>query len=560
MAFILGPTNRGLRKNLYTLYKRTLSSHSTGLGLKKEYRVVALCLCKDLDEVFSSRHRFNDTTAFPNLASRLFLLHDPVNEDQHHHDGRKEKESSHQPEVVQYERHGVLRERTKSSSPSSHVPKSDRACKPSNPRRKSLASKRPFAGIHTPRTGVANKSFFFKSLRIFEGSCYDFYSCPKVNRISRSLFDGPAFEEIYCVYWEAAYERKKEKGKGREGKLISGILDHCTRYQPLEDLIRVRMRGKLFPSMFGSVLERLFLVHDFAVDLASASVPTRTRLAEYHDQKDWWEKNFVLIYTCSILRLVLDDDNIFLFSIFGFDDDISEFLSSCWRDFVGKNDSLNTCWCLLILRTPRQRINIDLPIQQRLENDFGACFAHYRIRLFALLRATAFETSFITVTCAYSLASLYEQSIHKLEGLCADARARSTAFGIIESQACRSLAVGFLLLKLLECIFALGLDIAGHADDKVWHEREQSVFGCVDGSCHVQSSRLEDLQCATRHIEPHAFAENCDGWIIDFHCIQNATLCINLEEAKDYLRDSDGAKIVKNAREASSSSSTTLRP
>jgi hypothetical protein len=50
-------------------------------------------------------------------------------------------------------------------------------------------------------------------------------------------------------------------------------------------------RGKLFPSMFGSVLERLFLVHDFAVDLASASVPTRTRLAEYHDQKDWWEKN-----------------------------------------------------------------------------------------------------------------------------------------------------------------------------------------------------------------------------------------------------------------------------
>jgi hypothetical protein len=63
-------------------------------------------------------------------------------------------------------------------------------------------------------------------LKIFEGYCYDFYSCSKTNRISRSLFDGPTFEEIYCVYWEAAYERKKEKGRGREGKLISGILDH----------------------------------------------------------------------------------------------------------------------------------------------------------------------------------------------------------------------------------------------------------------------------------------------------------------------------------------------
>lgn len=43
--------------------------------------------------------------------------------------------------------------------------------------------------------------------------------------------------------------------------------------------------------MFGPVLERLFLVHDFAVDLAFAFVPTRTRLAEYHNQKDCWKKN-----------------------------------------------------------------------------------------------------------------------------------------------------------------------------------------------------------------------------------------------------------------------------
>ncbi|KAH0358086.1 P-loop containing nucleoside triphosphate hydrolase protein, partial [Aureobasidium melanogenum] len=64
------------------------------------------------------------------------------------------------------------------------------------------------------------------------------------------------------------------------------------------------------------------------------------------------------------------------------------------------------------------------------------------ICFFALLRATAFETSFIAVTRAYSLASLYEQAIHKLKGFCADARARSTTLGIIESQSCGSLAFG----------------------------------------------------------------------------------------------------------------------
>ena len=73
------------------------------------------------------------------------------------------------------------------------------------------------------------------------------------------------------------------------------------------------------------------------------------------------------------------------------------------------------------------------------------------------------------------------------------------------------------------------------------HQAQNRVFGGVDRAGDVQSAAFEDFERGLGDVDPHPFAEDFDGWVVDFDCIEDAAFLVDFEEAEDDLVDFDGA-------------------
>lgn len=68
------------------------------------------------------------------------------------------------------------------------------------------------------------------------------------------------------------------------------------------------------------------------------------------------------------------------------------------------------------------------------------------------------------------------------------------------------------------------------------------MFGGVYCAGKVESSRIEDLNGRSRHVEPHAFAVENDRRVIDLYGVEDSPFLVDFEEAEDVLVDFDGAE------------------